>query len=97
MGDGGFDRQTLLHLAEINEVFKTVREAEVAEHRLCNARIAASVLLVAFHHGGRDVEIFRVGKAADHIHRRIGLEAKLRTKPRGDIAVMVEVTAFVPD
>ncbi len=97
MGDGGLDRDALLHLGKVDETFEIHREAEIAEHGFGDAGVAAGVLLVAFHHRGGDVEILRVSKAPDGLHRRIGLKAELRTEPRAYVAVMVEVAAFVPD
>ena len=97
MGDGGFDGQSLLDLGKINEILKIYRKPEVAKHRLGNPGVAASVFLVAFHHRGGNVEIRRISKFTDHVHRRIGLKAELRTKPRAYIAVMVKIAALVPD
>ena len=97
VADGGLDRQPLLNLAEIDEIREIHRKAEIPEHRLGDPRIAARVLLVAFHHRGGDVEIGRVGEAADHVHRGVGLEPELGTEPRRDVAVMVEIAPLVPD
>ena len=55
--DGGLDRDALLDLGEPDEVGEVLREAEVAEHRLGDAGVAAGVLLVALHHRGGDVEV----------------------------------------
>ena len=68
MGYGSFDGEALLNLAQIDEILKIHRKAEIAKHRLRNPGVAASILLVAFHHRGRNVEILWVGKTADHIH-----------------------------
>ena len=76
-GDGGVDGKALLHLGQIDEVREIHRKAEIAEHGFRNPRIAARVLLVAFHHGGGDVEIGGIGEVADH---RISAPPKVGAK-----------------
>ena len=95
--DRGFDGEALLDLAQPDEVLETVGEPEVAEHRLGDAGVAPGVLLMALDHRACDVEIGLVGEGADDVHRRVGLEAELRTEPRLDVAVVLEVAALVPD
>ena len=97
LGDGGLDCQPLLHLAEIDEIPEIDRKAEIAEHRFRYPGIAARVLLVAFDHRGGNVEIRRIGKAPDHLQRRIGLKPEFRTEARGHIAIRVEIPPLVPD
>ncbi len=97
VGDGGFDGKALLDLAEVDETGEIHGEAEIAEHGFGDAGIAALVLLMAFHDGGGDVEIGGVGKAADHVHGGVGLEPEFGTEAGFDIAVVVEIAAFVPD
>ena len=60
--DGGLDREALLDLGEPDEVGEVLGEAEVAEHRLGDAGVAAGVLLVGLHHRGGDVEVGLVAK-----------------------------------
>src|SRR5690606_25001168 len=97
LGDSGLDRQPLLDLAEPDEVIELFGPAEGAGHGFGNPRIAARVLLVAFVDGGGNVTVLGRREPRDHILGRIGLEPKFRTKARGDIAVMVEIAALVPD
>ena len=45
-------------MADVNKVSEIFRKAKIAEHGFSDTGIAASVLLVAFHHLAGDVEIF---------------------------------------
>ena len=91
------DGESLLHLADIDKILEPVRKAEIAEHRLGDAGIAALVLLVAFHHRRGNVEVVLGGEFADDRHRRIGLESEFRAEPRLYITVMFEITPLMPD
>ena len=97
VGDSRVDGQCLLHLAYIDKILKPDRKAEIAEHGFGNARIAAFVLLMAFHDRRRDIEICSISEFADHRHRRIGLKPKFGTESRLYVAVMFKIAPFMPD
>src|SRR4051812_35643581 len=86
------DGEALLDLAEIDEILKALRKAEIAQHGLRDARIAAGILLVPLHDRRDDVQIvFASGEAADHGAGRERLEAELRAEARAHVAEVLEV------
>ncbi|MNU70263.1 hypothetical protein D3C71_596650 [compost metagenome] len=95
--DRRFDRDALLDLAQIDEIGKILRKAEIAEHGGGDALIAADITLVMLHHRRGDVEVLRFRVGMDHRQGRIGLEAEFGAEARLDIAIVFERLVFVPD
>lgn len=95
--DGRANGQRLLDLAQIDEIFEILREAEVAEHGAGDALVATDILLVQLDHRGGDVHVLVFRIAADDGHRRIGLETEFGAEARLDRAIIVERLVLVPD
>ncbi len=77
---GGFYCHRLLHLAEIEHLFKTRWETEVTREHLGDDAIASWVLLVHFKSRRGDVPILLWYKAFDFRQRRPRLKTKFRAK-----------------
>ena len=91
------DREALLHLAQIDEVRKILREAEIAEHRAGDALVATGILLMQLHDRRGDIHILRLGIGLDDGQRGIGLETEFRAEARPHGPIIVEGLVLVPD